>query len=132
MRGTEQFRFQVCVHNYTYVYTNEDNLFIFRQMSSVQAAVVPDITPAFITINTGLVPSRVSRWHRPHSYSYIFLHSAAGGPRRRVLEWWWRAAGQAPRPRPRRHQDTATSTVPTPVSLLKPVPESARVYSARQ
>ena len=138
MRGTEQFRFQVCVHDYTYVYTNEDNLFIFRQMSSVQAAVVPDITPAFITINTGLAPVSSLQMAPAHSYSYIFVHSAwPGGGGRHVLEWC-RCPGRARTPAswPRRPDPGPGATrtppaAPTPVSLLKSVPESARVYSAR-
>ena len=108
-------------------------------MSSVQAAVVPDITPAFITINTGLAP--VSSLQMAPA-TFLLLHICALGLARR-----WRAAcpgvvavswpGPDPASWPRRPDPGPGATrtpppAPTPVSLLKSVPESARVYSARQ
>lgn len=115
------------------IYSFSDKCQVFRQQ------LFRTLHQHSLRSTPGWPPSPVSRWHRAHSYSYIFVHSAwPGGGGRHVLEWC-RCPGRARTPAswPRRPDPGPGATrtpppAPTPVSLLKSVPESARVYSARQ
>ena len=71
------------------IYSFSDKCQVFRQQ------LFRTLHQHSLRSTPGWPPSPVSRWHRAHSYSYIFVHSAwPGGGGRHVLEWW-RCPGRA-------------------------------------